>query len=73
MRDGAGNINKAASIKYRTLDREEKDRLTNSVSSFIDEAVTVKDVKKTGAKIFKKIQKLVSYSYLHNIDEIGSS
>ena len=52
---------------------EEKDRLTNSVSSFIDEAVTVKDVKKTGAKIFKKIQKLVSYSYLHNIDEIGSS
>ena len=55
------------------LTEREKDRLTNSVSSFIDEAVTVKDVKKTGAKIFKKIQKLVSYSYLHNIDEIGSS
>ena len=57
MRDGAGNFNKAASIKYRTLDREEKDRLTNSVSRFIDEAVAVKDVKKTGAKIFKKNSK----------------
>ena len=54
MRDGAGNFNKAASIKYRTLDREEKDRLT---SRFIDEAVAVKDVKKTGAKIFKKNSK----------------
>lgn len=56
---GAGSFIKAASLKYQTLNEDEKSKLMES--SEMTKELTISDRKKAGAKIFKKIQKQVEF------------
>lgn len=61
MSNGAGTFNKIASDVYKTLGKNEKERLDILSKQSIDNGpMTVKEIEKAGAKIFNKIQKQVS-------------
>ena len=54
---GVGTFNIAASNAYKALEREQKERLEElSVQPGGTQTMTVREVKKAGAKAFKKIQ-----------------
>ena len=53
---GAGSFIQAASLKYQELRDDEKARLKEKSET---EELTIAERKKSGAKIFKKIQKQV--------------
>ena len=61
MLSGTAEFNKAASKAYKTLKRDEKDELMESTTQANedDKPMSIKDVKKKAAKIFKKVSSLV--------------
>lgn len=56
---GAGSFIQAASLKYQELKDDEKARLKEKSETEITKELTIAERKKSGAKIFKKIQKQV--------------
>lgn len=65
MADGVGAFNKAASDEYKSLNKAEKERLLELASETAeDKPMKVKDVKRAGAKAFKKIQNQVITYFL---------
>lgn len=57
MIHGVGTFNIAASNAYKALEREQKERLEElSVQPEGTQTMTVREVKKAGAKAFSKIQ-----------------
>ena len=64
MTSGAGMFNKAASNEYKMLPRTEKEKLKELSVKTVDEdpkEMTVKEIKKTAAKAFRKIKIQVGY------------
>lgn len=62
MADGVGAFNKAASDEYKSLNKAEKERsqlLELAGKTAEDKPMKVKDIKRAGAKAFKKIQNQV--------------
>lgn len=61
MANGVGVFNKAASEEYKSLTNVEKERLLEvSMGTALDKPMKVKDIKRTGAKAFKRIQNQVN-------------
>ena len=60
MTGGVGSFNQAASVAYKGLDEDNKERLL-SISNTTESTrlMTSADVKKAGAKTFKNIQQQV--------------
>ena len=57
MIQGVGMFNVSASSAYKALERERKERLEElSVQPEGTQTMTVQEVKKAGAKIFKRMQ-----------------
>ena len=57
MIQGVGVFNVSASNAYKALEREQKERLEElSVQPEGTQTMTVREVKKAGAKAFKKVQ-----------------
>lgn len=62
MAHGVSTFNKSASREYKNLEREKKENLADlCVQSEETRSMTVKDVKKAGAKAFQKIQIQVGF------------
>ena len=60
MADGVGAFNKAASDEYKSLNKAEKEQLLELAGKTAeDKPMKVKDIKRAGAKAFKKIQNQV--------------
>ena len=60
MLEGVGKFNQAASVAYKLLDEESKERLARaSKCTEKTKPMTSGEVKKAGAKAFKKIQQQV--------------
>lgn len=68
MAEGCSTFNKVASELYKNLDSKEKDRLRNLCSEGeAEKTMTEKEIKKMGARIFKKIQSHVCGNILYKI------
>ena len=66
MMRGAGSFNKAASEKYSSLEQEQGERLTElSKQPAERKSLTVKEIKRAGAKAFRKIQGQVGRNSLY--------
>lgn len=64
--NGVGAFNKEASNAYKNIDELDKERLLNVAGgSSSDHMMTTSDIKKAGAKIFKKLQNLVCNTQLY--------
>lgn len=63
MREGAGFFNKTASRVYHNLSHEEKQQLRDRCT-LKESQLSTRELKNSGAKIFKKIQKQVYHEMI---------
>lgn len=59
MKEGPGAFNVAASEQYRRLEQGDREKLSELCEERREKVLSVKEVKREGAKIFRKIQSQV--------------
>ena len=60
MKEGPGAFNVSASERYKSLGSDEQERLSELCEERRERVLNVKDVKREGAKVFRKIQSQVT-------------
>ena len=60
VKEGPGAFNVAASERYKSLGSDDQERLSELLEERRERVLNVKDVKREGAKVFRKIQSQVT-------------
>ena len=59
MANGVGAFTKAASVAYKNISEAERKELVDTSAQSVKQQISLKDIKKAGSQIFRRVQKEV--------------